>query len=158
MAESKQLNAFVSTSPEVALRHAEEADKRRAAGQSKGALDGIPLAVKDNFCTSELGTTAGSNILKGFQPPHDSTVWARLRAGGAVLLGKTSMDEFGMGCVRSCHSLLSWCLVLRRSANNNTPFGAALNPWSEEKGTGSLSPGGSSGGSASAVASGCAFG
>ncbi|GJL84619.1 MAG: glutamyl-tRNA(Gln) amidotransferase subunit A [Micavibrio sp.] len=133
MAATKDLNAFVTETPEIALKQAEESDKRREAGKA-GALDGIPLAIKDLFCTEGVQTTASSHILEGFIPQYESTVTAKLFADGAVMLGKTSLDEFAMG-----------------SGNTHSYFGNVINPWkgSDAK---DLVPGGSSGGSAAIVA------
>ncbi len=134
MTDGRHLNAFVTETPEVALGRAAEADARRAAGQTVGPMDGIPIAVKDLFCTEGVLTTAGSHILDGFTPPYESTVTAKLRRAGAVMLGKTNMDEFAMG-----------------SANVTSYYGPAKNPWKGADGK-DLVPGGSSGGSAAAVA------
>lgn len=124
-----EINAFISVTPEVALAAAEAADQRRAQGED-GALLGIPLAHKDIFCTEEVRTTCGSRMLEPFTAPYSATVVARLQAAGAVLLGKTNMDEFAMG-----------------SSNETSYFGPVRNPWDPE-----YVPGGSSGGSAAAVA------
>jgi aspartyl-tRNA(Asn)/glutamyl-tRNA(Gln) amidotransferase subunit A len=128
------LNAFILPTPERALADADASDARRAQGGA-GALDGIPVAIKDLFCTEGVPTTAGSHILEGFTPPYESTVTANMRRAGAVMLGKTNMDEFAMG-----------------SSNETSVFGPALNPWRRPGDNRSLVPGGSSGGSAAAVA------
>ncbi|MDE0705447.1 MAG: amidase, partial [Rhodospirillaceae bacterium] len=94
--ETRPLNAFVTETPERALEMARASDARRANGQA-GLLEGLPVAVKDLFCTEGVQTTAGSRILGGFAPPYESTVTAKLWAEGAVMLGKTNMDEFAMG-------------------------------------------------------------
>ncbi|CAN0361886.1 unnamed protein product, partial [Ectocarpus fasciculatus] len=116
-------------------------------GTLTGPLDGIPYAAKDNFCTLGVQTTASSAALAGFTPPYDSTPTGRLRQAGSILMGKTNMDEFGMG-----------------SGTLFSEYGRTLNPWSpespeDEENTGApfLVPGGSSGGSAAAVSSGCSF-
>jgi aspartyl-tRNA(Asn)/glutamyl-tRNA(Gln) amidotransferase subunit A len=134
------LNAFITQTPELALEMAQAADAARAKGTA-GALAGIPLAIKDLFCTEGVRTTAASKILEHFVPPYESTVTAQLKAAGAVFLGKANLDEFAMG-----------------SSNMTSGFGVVTNPWqragSEEK----LVPGGSSGGSATAVAARMAMG
>ena len=132
--QSSQLNAFLATNFEQALASARESDRRFAAKNPR-ALEGFPLAIKDNFCTKGITTTVGSKILKDFVPAYESTVTERLWNAGAILLGKTNMDEFAMG-----------------SSNMTSYFGNVLNPW----GDGSYVPGGSSGGSAAAVAGGLA--
>jgi aspartyl-tRNA(Asn)/glutamyl-tRNA(Gln) amidotransferase subunit A len=124
-----QLNAFITPTPEQALSEAEQADRRIAAGDA-GPLTGIPIAHKDIFCTSGVRTTCGSRMLESFVSPYDATVVERLRAAGAVMLGKTNMDEFAMG-----------------SSNETSYFDPVRNPWDRE-----TVPGGSSGGSAAAVA------
>jgi aspartyl-tRNA(Asn)/glutamyl-tRNA(Gln) amidotransferase subunit A len=136
------LNAFRVVCPDVALTRAEESDKRRAAGEARGLLDGVPVGVKDLFCTEGVSSEACSNILKGFTPNYESTVTQKLRDAGAVMLGKTNMDEFAMG-----------------SANLTSACGKVANPWrSKEKPEETLVPGGSSGGSAAAQAAGlCPF-
>lgn len=128
-----QLNSYITVTEEVALAQAEAADKLIATG-SKSALAGIPIAHKDLFCTDGILTTCASKMLYNFVPPYESTVTARMLASGAVTLGKTNMDEFAMG-----------------SSNENSHFGAVKNPWNLDK-----VPGGSSGGSAAAVAAGLA--
>ncbi len=128
------LNAFILPTPHRALADADASDARRAKGE-QGALDGIPVAIKDLFCTEGVPTTAGSRILEGFTPPYESTVTANLRSAGAVMLGKTNMDEFAMG-----------------SSNETSYFGPALNPWRRAGDNRAVVPGGSSGGSAAAVA------
>ena len=140
MESARALNAFITETPGIALAHAKESDARRGNGGAVGPLDGIPIAVKDLFCTEGVLTTAGSHILDGFTPPYESTVTANLRAAGAVMLGKTNLDEFAMG-----------------SANITSYYGPVKNPWKargQEKNDKDLVPGGSSGGSAAAVAAG----
>ncbi|MGC8826401.1 MAG: amidase, partial [Anaerolineae bacterium] len=91
-----KVRAYLTVTPELALEQAKEADARRAAGEDAPLL-GIPMAIKDVICTKGVETTCGSRILKGFVPPYDATVIVKLRAAGAVLLGKTNTDEFAMG-------------------------------------------------------------
>src|SRR5438552_2321508 len=124
-----QLGACLCTDRDAALAQASAADARRAAGE-RGGLLGVPLAHKDIFVTRDLPTTAGSKILAGYRSPFDATVVHRLAAAGAVTLGKLNCDEFAMG-----------------SSNENSAYRAALNPWDTRR-----VPGGSSGGSAAAVA------
>jgi aspartyl-tRNA(Asn)/glutamyl-tRNA(Gln) amidotransferase subunit A len=134
MESSRVLNAFVTETPEVALKAAVEADARLVRGEGR-ALEGLPIAIKDLFCTRDVRTTAGSRILGNFVPPYESTVTQNLWNAGAVLLGKTNMDEFAMG-----------------SSNETSFFGPAINPWRGRSSNDDLVPGGSSGGSAAAVA------
>ena len=130
-AENPSLNAFITVTPERALAQAEAADRRLASGEAPH-LCGIPLAYKDIFCTAGVRTTCGSRMLENFVAPYDATATARLDAAGAVMLGKTNLDEFAMG-----------------SSNENSYFGPVANPWDVSR-----VPGGSSGGSACAVAAG----
>jgi aspartyl-tRNA(Asn)/glutamyl-tRNA(Gln) amidotransferase subunit A len=123
------LNAFISVTREQALRDAQAADRMLAAGGG-GALTGVPIAHKDIFCTEGVRTTCGSRMLDNFVSPYDATVVAKLKAAGAVMLGKTNMDEFAMG-----------------SSNETSFYGPVRNPWNP-----TLVPGGSSGGSAAAIA------
>lgn len=131
MDAKRALNAFVTEIPEKALEQAKASQAKIDAGTG-GNLEGIPLGIKDLFCTKDIRTTACSNILKNFVPPYESTVTSKLLADGAVFLGKLNMDEFAMG-----------------GSNETSAFGAVVNPWSKDK---SLVAGGSSGGSAAAVA------
>jgi aspartyl-tRNA(Asn)/glutamyl-tRNA(Gln) amidotransferase subunit A len=128
-----RLNAYITVDPEKTLAQARAADARRAAGQA-GPLTGIPLAQKDIFCAEGWLTTCGSRMLGNFVSPYDAAVIERCSAAGAVILGKTNMDEFAMG-----------------SSNETSHFGPVRNPWDTER-----VPGGSSGGSAAAVAAGLA--
>ncbi|WP_374494841.1 Asp-tRNA(Asn)/Glu-tRNA(Gln) amidotransferase subunit GatA [Zoogloea sp.] len=128
-AGNQKINAFVTTDRDGALAAARAADARLTAGQG-GALTGIPLAHKDVFCTEGVLTTCGSKMLANFVSPYDAHVVSLLKAAGAVMVGKTNMDEFAMG-----------------SSNENSHFGPTRNPWDTTK-----VPGGSSGGSAAAVA------
>src|ERR1700738_2101491 len=137
----RPLNAFITETPEQALAMAAESDARIAQGKA-GLLEGLPLAIKDLFCTKGVLTTAGSHILEGFKPPYESTVTAQLWQAGAVMLGKTNMDEFAMG-----------------SSTTTSYYGPTENPGRRSVGgTRPLVPGGSSGGSAAAVAARCALG
>ncbi|MCR8726711.1 Asp-tRNA(Asn)/Glu-tRNA(Gln) amidotransferase subunit GatA [Frigidibacter sp. ROC022] len=129
------LNAFVHHTPEIARAQAEAADARLQGDDEAPALCGIPLGIKDLFCTKGVASQAGSNILKGFRPEYESTITAQLFASGAVMLGKLNMDEFAMG-----------------SSNETSAYGNAVNPWRRGNDDTALTPGGSSGGSASAVA------
>jgi len=131
---ARSLNAFVLETPEKALQMAAASDDRIASGDA-GALEGAPLGIKDLFCTRDVRATACSKILGNFIPQYESTVTANLFGDGAVMLGKLNMDEFAMG-----------------SSNETSAFGPVINPWKIEGGNQSLTPGGSSGGSAAAVA------
>ena len=128
------LNAFVHKTPEIALEQARAADTRLGSGDAP-AMCGIPLGIKDLFCTKGVPSQAASNILKGFRPEYESTVTAKLFSAGAVMLGKLNMDEFAMG-----------------SSNETSCYGNVVNPWRREGSNLPLTPGGSSGGSAAAVA------
>ncbi|MDA8275834.1 MAG: Asp-tRNA(Asn)/Glu-tRNA(Gln) amidotransferase subunit GatA [Actinomycetota bacterium] len=127
-----EVHAFVTVLADDARRQAAEVDRRVAAGEDPGPLAGVPVAVKDNLCTRGAPTTCGSRILEGWHPPYDATVVARLRQAGAVVVGKSNMDEFAMG-----------------SSTETSAFGPTRNPWDTSR-----VPGGSSGGSAAAVAAG----
>ncbi|HMR14654.1 MAG TPA: Asp-tRNA(Asn)/Glu-tRNA(Gln) amidotransferase subunit GatA [Arachnia sp.] len=126
-----RLNVFLAVDADAALAQARAIDARRAAGEELGPLAGVPIGVKDNFCTTDFPTTCGSKMLEGWVPPYDATVVAKLRAAGLVIVGKTNMDEFAMG-----------------SSTETSYFGPTRNPWDDER-----IPGGSGGGSAAAVAS-----
>ncbi len=135
-AHDDELGAFLHTGAEAALTAADAADERRARGAALGPLDGVPLGLKDNLVTEGVPTTAGSRILEGWLPPYDGTVVQRLKQQGAVLVGKLNCDEFAMG-----------------SSTENSAFRVCKNPWQR-----AYAPGGSSGGSAAAVAAGMCFG
>ena len=124
------INAFLTVDREGALVRAADIDARRKAGKPLGALAGLPVALKDVLCTNDMPTTCASKMLKGFRPPYDADVVARLRRADAVFVGKTNMDEFAMG-----------------GSNENSAFGPVRNPWDLSR-----APGGSSGGSAACVA------
>ncbi|MEX0374096.1 Asp-tRNA(Asn)/Glu-tRNA(Gln) amidotransferase subunit GatA [Spiribacter pallidus] len=128
---ANDLNAFVTVTPESALAQARAADDARRRGEA-GALTGVPIAHKDIFCTAGVRTSCGSRMLDNFVPPYDAFVVEKLRRAGAVMVGKTNMDEFAMG-----------------SSNETSWYGPVRNPWSKD-----TVPGGSSGGSAAAVAAG----
>src|SRR5215470_19300396 len=132
--QARVLNAFVLETPERARAMARAADEKLAKGQG-GSLEGLPLAIKDLFGTEDVRTTACSYILDEFIPSYESTVTANLWRDGAVLLGKTNADEFAMG-----------------SSNETSCYGAVVSPWRRRGSPAKLVPGGSSGGSAAAVA------
>lgn len=136
MDRARELNAYVTETPELALERAKASDERRAKGTA-GKMDGIPVGMKDLYCTKGVRTTACSHILDNFVPPYESTVSQRLEDAGTVMLGKTNMDEFAMG-----------------TANLTSYFGPVRNPYKRKGDDSFLVPGGSSGGSAAAVASG----
>ncbi|MGH7396760.1 MAG: amidase, partial [Candidatus Rokuibacteriota bacterium] len=124
------VHAFLTVTRDDALRGAAEADARFKAGTPRGPLDGVPVALKDVFCTRGIRTTCGSKILESFVPPYDATVVARLREAGTILLGKLNMDEFAMG-----------------SSTEHSAFFTTRNPWDLAR-----VPGGSSGGASAVVA------
>lgn len=130
----KNINSFITLCEEEALKEAEKIDSKREEGENIGLLGGIPVAIKDNICTKGVRTTCGSKMLKDFIPPYDATVVKKLKDAGAIIIGKTNMDEFAMG-----------------SSTENSAFKVTRNPWDLSK-----VPGGSSGGSAAAIASGFA--
>jgi aspartyl-tRNA(Asn)/glutamyl-tRNA(Gln) amidotransferase subunit A len=130
----RDCNAFITTAHESALAKAQTLDARRAKGETLGRLAGVPVVIKDNICTQGIRTTAASKSLEHFVPPYSATVVERLENAGAIIIAKSNLDEFGMG-----------------GSNENSAFGAAKNPWDPSR-----VPGGSSGGSAIAVATGVA--
>jgi aspartyl-tRNA(Asn)/glutamyl-tRNA(Gln) amidotransferase subunit A len=136
----RPLNAFITETPELALAQATESDARLQDGSAR-PLEGLPLAIKDLFCTKGVLTTAASHILDGFKPPYESTVTQNLWDAGAVMLGKLNLDEFAMG-----------------SSTTTSYYGATENPWRRDGDNRALVPGGSSGGSAAAVAARAALG
>lgn len=132
--QNRHLNAFITESFDLALLQAKKSDEKISAGRA-GDLEGIPLGIKDLFCTKNLRTTAGSKMLADFVPSYESTITQKLLDAGSVTLGKLNMDEFAMG-----------------SANTNSFFGAVISPFKKKNSSEDLVPGGSSGGSATAVA------
>src|SRR5512133_3733090 len=140
MEEARTLNAFVLETPDRARAMAQAADARLTAGDAR-PLEGLALGVKDMFATKDVRTTAGSHILDGFLPTYESTVGANLWRDGAVMLGKLNNDEFAMG-----------------SSNETSFFGPTISPWRRKGANTPLVPGGSSGGSAAAVAAGLCLG
>lgn len=131
-AVDSQTKSFLTITADRALAQAQNVDQRIASGEAIGPLAGIPLAIKDNLCTEGIPTTCASKVLENFTPPYESTVTQRLQAAGAVILGKANLDEFAMG-----------------SSTENSAYQLTANPWRLER-----VPGGSSGGSAAAVAAG----
>jgi aspartyl-tRNA(Asn)/glutamyl-tRNA(Gln) amidotransferase subunit A len=131
---ARDLNAFITETPEKALAMAKASDERLARGEG-GVLEGLPIAIKDLFCTKDVLTTAASHILDGFKPPYESTITAKLWDAGATCLGKLNLDEFAMG-----------------SSNMTSYYGPVINPWTKTGDNRQLVPGGSSGGSAASVA------
>ncbi len=132
--KARALNAFIVETPDRALAMAQESDEKIARGEAR-PLEGLPLGIKDLYCTNGVQTTAGSHMLEGFVPPYESTVSSNLFRDGATMLGKLNMDEFAMG-----------------SSNETSYFGPVISPWRRAGDTKALTPGGSSGGSSAAVA------
>lgn len=132
--KARGLNAFITETPDLARAAATESDKRIASGAMR-PLEGIPMGIKDLFCTKDVLTTAGSHILDGFKPAYESTVTRNMFNDGAVMLGKLNMDEFAMG-----------------SSNETSYYGPVINPWRRKGSDTKLVPGGSSGGSSASVA------
>jgi aspartyl-tRNA(Asn)/glutamyl-tRNA(Gln) amidotransferase subunit A len=135
MDKHRHLNAYIVETPELALQQAREADDRLSKNDHSKLLDGIPIGMKDLYCTQGIQTTAGSKILEGFKPQYESTVSQKLKEAGCIHLGKLNLDEFAMG-----------------SANTTSAYGNVINPWKRKSDNKDLVPGGSSGGSSSAVA------
>jgi aspartyl-tRNA(Asn)/glutamyl-tRNA(Gln) amidotransferase subunit A len=136
VAAAAALNAFIVTTPELALEAAKATDAKRAAGQPLGKMGGVPIGMKDLFATKGVQTTAASHILEGFVPQYESTVSAKLWEAGAGMLGKLNLDQFAMG-----------------SSNETSYFGNVISPWRRsDGGNAAMAPGGSSGGSSTAVA------
>jgi aspartyl-tRNA(Asn)/glutamyl-tRNA(Gln) amidotransferase subunit A len=135
VAKAQALNAFITETPELAIAAAKTVDADKAAGKPLGKMAGVPIGMKDLFCTDGVQTTAASHILEGFVPQYESTVSANLWKSGAGMLGKLNMDQFAMG-----------------SSNETSYFGNVISPWRKESETDARAPGGSSGGSAAAVA------
>ena len=128
-AGGRALNAYIIETPDHAIAAAEAADRGRASGEL-GALSGVPMGIKDLFCTEGYQTTAASHILEGFTPTYESTVTAKLFGAGVGMLGKLNLDQFAMG-----------------SSNETSAFGNVISPWRRGNETAALAPGGSSGGS-----------
>ena len=136
VAAAKALNAFIVETPEMAVAAAQAVDADRAAGKPLGKMAGVPIGMKDLFCTEGVQTTAASHMLEGFVPTYESTVSANLWKAGAGMLGKLNLDQFAMG-----------------SSNETSYFGNVISPWRRnDGGNAALAPGGSSGGSSSAIA------
>ena len=140
MDETRELNAYVLETSDLALAQAQETDKRLAKGEPLRPMEGMPIGIKDLFCTQGIRTTACSKILENYVPPYESKITAQLKTAGAVFLGKLNMDEFAMG-----------------SSNIHTVYGPVRNPWRVKGKDCFFVPGGSSGGSAAAVAAGSAI-
>ncbi|MDR6115210.1 MULTISPECIES: Asp-tRNA(Asn)/Glu-tRNA(Gln) amidotransferase subunit GatA [unclassified Sphingomonas] len=141
VAGARALNAFLVETPDHALAAADAADAARAAGETLKPLAGVPIGMKDLFATKGVATTAASKILEGFVPPYESTVSQNLWNAGAGMLGKLNLDQFAMG-----------------SSNETSAFGNVISPWRRPNDTAALAPGGSSGGSSTAVSAGLAPG
>ena len=134
-AREPEIHAFNHVMDDAARERAAAIDAAVAAGDDPGPLAGVPVALKDNMCTRGVPTTCSSRILEGWKPPYDATIVTRLQAAGAIIIGKTNLDEFAMG-----------------SSNMTSHFGGVENPWKRRGDNRKLVPGGSSGGSAAAVA------
>lgn len=141
MEKARFLNAYITETPELALEQAALSDQKRVKGEKIGRLEGIPIANKDLYCTKGIKTTAASKILSHFVPPYESTVTQNLKEAGTIMLGKVNTDQFAMG-----------------GSTMTSYFGVTKNPWTDSEGAYTLVPGGSSGGSAAAVAAGLCMG
>lgn len=138
----QDLNAIIQITEQKAFQLAESAAQRQNEGKRKSALDGIPIVVKDNFCVNGTKTTCASTMLENFESPYDATVYKRLEDAGAILIGKANMDQFAMG-----------------SGTVDSLYGPSKNPWGYKKGAKQFFiTGGSSGGSAAAVAANICYG
>lgn len=135
VAQASALNAFITVTPDHALAAADKVDAARAAGETLGAMAGVPIGMKDLFATNGVQTTAASHMLEGFTPHYESTVSQKLWDAGAGMLGKLNLDQFAMG-----------------SSNETSHFGNVINPWRASGSNAALAPGGSSGGSSAAIA------
>ncbi len=135
VAAAKPLNTFITETPEQAIEQAKAVDETRAAGKPLGKMAGVPIGMKDLFCTKGVQAAAASHILEGFTPPYESTVSGKLWDAGATMLGKLNMDQFAMG-----------------SSNETSHFGNVISPWRAKGSNKDFVPGGSSGGSSSAIA------
>ena len=135
VAAAKDLNAFIVKTPDIAVDQAKAVDAAKADGKPLGKMAGVPIGMKDLFCTQGVQTTAASHILEGFIPTYESSVSGNLWASGAVMLGKLNLDQFAMG-----------------SSNETSYFGNVISPWRKSGSDAALAPGGSSGGSSTAVA------
>lgn len=138
--KSKKYNAFITITEDEAEENSQKSFERYAAQKPLSEIDGVPIAIKDNFCTKNIPTTCASNMLKSFVPSYNATVYERLLNAGAVLIGKTNLDQFAMG-----------------SGTVDSIFGPSKNPWGFDDDNFNIT-GGSSGGSAVAVATGVCFG
>lgn len=141
ISEAEKLNAFITVTTEEAKLQAEKSNSRFSTNKPLSTLDGVPIAIKDNFCTKDIRTTCGSKMLENFIPTYNATIYQRLSDAGAVLLGKTNLDQFAMG-----------------SGTVDSIYGPTRNIWSLKYDTENFHiAGGSSGGSAVAVAAGICF-
>ncbi|WP_032114213.1 amidase, partial [Candidatus Paracaedibacter symbiosus] len=140
MEETRALNAYITETPDIALKMAQASDEKFAKKEDLRPLEGLPIGIKDLFCTKDIRTTAASKILDDYKPQYESTVTQNLWDAGAVLLGKLNLDEFAMG-----------------SSNLTSAYGPVISPWKIKDNNRQFVPGGSSGGSVAAVAAGSAL-